>query len=241
MILICVEPLANAQVKVHAHNDYEKPHPFLAALQARVYSMEADVMDIEGTLRVAHEVAEGKGAPTFEELYLLPIVNQFQLHQGRLTQDTGYILTLLIDCKTEGPGVLDKLLKLLSPYRSCFDRTLNPYAVQIVVSGNRGPKSTWEKYPNYLLFDGRPYETYSSEELAKIAWISDDYSHYFQDQRPKPGLVQAFVSKGHQLHKLVRFWGYPDREIFWQQCADAGVDLINTDDPFSCQAYFKAR
>lgn len=240
-MLLCAGSLAIAQIKVHAHNDYEKPQPFFTALQARVYSMEADLMEIEGTLRVAHEVSAGKGAPTFEELYLLPIVNQFRLHQGRLTQDSGYVLTLLIDIKTDGPSVINKLVTLLKPYLSCFDRTLNPLAVQLVISGNRGPKSAWEKYPNYLLFDGRPYEIYSPSELAKIAWISDDYSHYFPNDLPDPSLVNAFVSKGHQLHKLVRFWGYPDRELFWQQCAYSGVDLINTDDPLTCQAYFRAR
>jgi len=64
----------------------------------------------------------------------------------------------MIDIKENSEAVITQLVKLLSPYRGVFDRTVNPKAAQVVLSGERGSVQRWIQWPSYILFDGRPDE-----------------------------------------------------------------------------------
>ena len=42
--------------------------------------------------------------------------------------------------------------------------------------------------------------------------------------------LKDIVAQAHQQGRRVRFWGAPDRPVFWSEMLANGVDLINTDD-----------
>src|SRR4030095_5545516 len=176
--LILLSAIANAQIKIHAHNDYEKPEPLFNALRNKVFSIEADVFLINDKFFVAHTINEVDSQKTLETLYIRPITILFDKNDGKVSEDKNYSFSLVIDIKNRGTESLKKLSYELQSFPKYFDRTVNPRAVQIIISGDRGPIDSWKHYPSFIYFDGRPYEKYDSVTLAKVAMVSDNYTKY---------------------------------------------------------------
>lgn len=172
-----------AQVKIHAHNDYEKAYPLINALRYSVFSIEADVFPGDNDLFVAHTKNNIKANETLNKLYLQPILSFFKKHKGSVSSDTSYQLALVIDIKEKGEQVIQQLINLLEPNKELYDRKLNRHAVQIIISGDRGSLFKWTSYPQYLYFDGRPYESYDNLMQQRVAMISDSYTRYADDSK----------------------------------------------------------
>ena len=235
LFLIFLSSIAFGQPFIHAHNDYQQAAPLTNALQYKVFSIEADVYLYNGKLVVAHDRKELPAAPSLDSLYLQPIVALFAKHGGRINSESNYAPILMIDTKENGAVVLAKLLSMLQVYRSVFDRTVNKLAVQIVISGDRGPITAWSSYAPILFFDGRPYEVYDAATLERVAFISDGYANYKNNTN---GIEQA-ASAIHSKQKLFRLWGYADTLNMWQQVLQWGVDILNTDRVEECRERFR--
>ncbi|MEQ1678919.1 MAG: hypothetical protein ABL876_19645, partial [Chitinophagaceae bacterium] len=233
---------------IHAHNDFQRPEPLTNALLNRVYSIEADVFLVKDTLRVAHEEKELDKAPSLWVLYLQPIINLFAVNYGRISPDTAYTPVLMIDIKKSSRAVLANLVQLLSAYPSVFDRSVNPNAIQIVISGDRPPRKkteedkngdlSWTRYPRYIFFDGRPNETYDNATLQRVAFISDSYFNYVIPSDSIDHHIQQLVQQVHSMGKLLRLWATPDSPVSWEQLQKLGVDIINTDKAGECRNFF---
>lgn len=224
-----------AQVEIHAHNDYEKPYPLVNALKHRVFSVEADVFFGEHDLYVAHDRVNVNPGKTLNTLYIQPIIALFNQNKGYVSTDTSYQFALVIDIKEKGEQVIQQLITLLNPYTLQFNRKKNRHAVQIIISGDRGPLQKWADYPEYLYFDGRPYEEYDALMLQRIAMISDSYTRY-ANSIDKRTLV---INKVHEQGKPFRFWGAPDNKQTWNLLHSLGVDIINTDHVEECSRFFR--
>lgn len=234
---------AIAQVKIHAHNDYQKPRPLFDALACQSYSIEADVYLYKEKLVVAHASNERSTRRTLENMYIAPIVELFKKNNGRISADENYSPNLMIDVKQDGAAVLSELTKLIEPLRQYFDRSVNPMAVRIIISGERGDPSTWIRYPSYIFFDGRPTETYNAEAYSKLAQISDNYFNYLieKNNRADTLKLRAASKAAHEHHLPIRFWGAPDNEETWLLLRNCDVDIINTDKPAACRFFFDSR
>jgi hypothetical protein len=241
ILLIVTCFLSSAQPLIHAHNDYQKPEPLTNALRNKVFSMEADVFLVNNTLRVAHDKKELDTAPALRSLYVQPIIDLFGSHDGRISDDSSYAPALVIDIKESGEAVLAELIKLLEPHRSVFNRSVNAKAVQVVISGDRGPASKWTSYPSYIFFDGRPYESYDSATLQHIAFISDSYLNYIRPTDSIDIRLQQLVEKVHRMNKPLRLWAIPDNAESWKHLHKLGVDIINTDKVAECRKYFSGK
>ena len=235
LLFIILSSVAIGQPLIHAHNDYQQAQPLTKALQYKVFSIEADVFLYNNKLVVAHDKRELPTAPALDSVYLQPIVALFAKHKGRISNDTNYAPILMIDIKTNGEAVLAKLLSMLQVHRSVFDRTINKQAVQIVISGSRGPVTAWNGYAPIIFFDGRPTENYDSTTLERVAFISDSYFNYLANSA---GIVQAAAAI-HGKQKLFRLWGCPDTVAGWQLVLQQGVDILNTDKVEACSKLFK--
>ncbi len=232
--------LSFAQPRIHAHNDYQKSEPLLNALQNKVFSIEADIYLYNNKLVVAHDKKELPTSPTLDSLYLQPIIKLFKQYKGTISKDGNYTPTLMIDIKENGEMVIVELIKLLSPYRSVFDRSKNAKAVQIVISGDRGASSKWNSYPSFILFDGRPDEVYDNAIISRVAFISDSYLKYVTTQDSTTRL-EELVKKVHGMDKLLRLWASPDDPASWKRLQKLGIDIINTDKVEECRNYFMKR
>lgn len=220
-------PLAgNTQVKIHSHNDYAQERPLLTALEARAYSIEADVFYRNGRFYVAHSEKEIDTAITLQKIYLQPLVTQ------SLSNNAAFPSVFLIDMKEKDTLALQKFQGTLKIF---LIRCKSP--IQILISGERGNPEDWLRYPAFL-FDGRPAENYSPEILRKVGMISDSYANYVSGTQLDSLLLKTALTKAHAAGKLFRLWGNPDDPSTWKQLKELGVDLINTDKPLQCRAFF---
>ena len=235
-ILINLTCFQSSAQLIHAHNDYQKPEPLTHALRNKVFSIEADIYLSGNSLLVAHDKKELATAKMLDSLYLQPIIELFGRHKGKIGEDSNYAPVLMIDIKENGEAVIAELIKLVSTHRSVFDRSVNTKAVQLVISGNRGPSSKWISYPPYIFFDGRPNEKYDSITLQRVAVISDSYFNYAGKQ--DSSFIEPLVKKVHSMGKLLRLWGSPDNPDAWKRQQQLGIDIINTDKVEECSRYF---
>lgn len=212
--------------RVHAHNDYQNIIPFYEAYRLGIRSIEVDVVLAEGQLYVGHDLKDVRKKNTLDSLYLRPIENI-------ALQKNDDPLRLLIDIKTDAVKTLDILIRKLSSYPSAaFVTNMN---LQIVISGNVPPRSTWASYPSYIYFDGRPDTLYSSNQLKRVAVISDDFSKYTswngKGLIPKPDheKLQALIAAVHRSGKKIRFWATPDQVNAWKILFSMDIDFVGTD------------
>lgn len=236
---------AQQKILIHSHNDYEQRVPFYQAYAQQLASIEADVFATgkKNELLVAHNKENLSEAPTLDEAYLKPLVNLFKQNKGKAWKNSDQILTLLIDLKTPANPTLDILVSKLKAYPEVFDPTINPYAVRVVISGNRPDPNDFGKYLSCISFDGSKTD-YTPEQLKKIAMISLNFADYSKwngkgtivaDEYQK--LAKA-IADVHALGKPIRFWGTPDGVTAWNTFHNMGIDYINTDRPEACNDYF---
>jgi len=240
LLLLLLFPCTAIAQQIHAHNDYEKPVPFVEAYQQQAASIEADVFLVNNQLMVAHTKEEIRPGRTLDSLYILPIVRLFEQHKGKVSPDRRYTFQLMIDVKGESVASVKQLMETIAPYRQCFDRTMNPLAIQLVISGNRPPVATWVDYPPYIQFDGRPTEVYDKETLRHVALISDTFLSYsrWKGEGELPDAerdnLKRIIKRVKNQEKPVRFWNTPDTPLAWKQLSKLGVDYINTDRVREC-------
>jgi alkaline phosphatase len=219
--------------KIHAHNDYAQPQPFVTAYEQKADYIEADVWVQDGKLVVSHD-KPGPNAPTLDSLYLRPIAALFAKNDGRVSADRNYTFGLMVDVKGDPTVVLPKLIELLQTNLVSFNRNANASAVQVIISGNRPRPEKFFDYP-LLQFDGRPSEVYDQETLQRVAMISDNFQSYTRwngtgdlssEDRDK---LKRVIKRAHSDGKLVRFWAIPDQPDAWKSLKKLGIDIINTD------------
>ena len=240
LLFLLTTNLVFAQSYIHAHNDYLQPKPLVDAVEHQLYSLEVDLFLVKGKLLVAHSAKELEAAPKFKSLYLKPIIKLYKKHQGRISADTAYAPVLMLDIKENGLAVLPAIIKTLKKHRNVFDRSVNPMAMQIVISGDRGDIGKWTSYPSYIFFDGRPQETYDAAALQRVAFISDTYKNYASPPDSTAYKMQKLSAKVHRQNKLLRVWGMPDNAITWQLHKEFGIDIINTDKVAESSSFMRA-
>lgn len=214
----------------HAHNDYQHQQPFDGAYHAGFSSIEVDVHLHNGKLLVGHDAKELDESRTLATLYLQKINS---LHSSGTLRK----FQLLIDIKTEARSTLDAIVSQLSVFPALVQSGL----VSFVISGNRPSPETYITYPDYIQFDGRPWEKYLPQQLAKIALVSDAYPAYLDPSTRKPDTsrIRAAIAMVHGWGKPFRFWANPDNEAGWKFLMDMGVDYINTDQVLQLSAFLK--
>lgn len=243
--VLCTPFLRAQYVQIHSHNDYRQRVPFYQAYAQQLSSIEADVFatDKEGELLVAHDREELDSAISLDEAYLQPLVNLYKQNEGKAWKGSDKLLTLLVDLKTPADPALDYLVAKLQTYPEVFDPTVNPFAVRVVISGNRPNPNNFHIYPTVVSFDGDRLD-YTPAQLERISMISlnlRDYTGWngkgkiIADEQEK---VEQIIASVHALGKPIRFWGTPDGVTAWNTFYTLGVDYINTDAPEACAAFF---
>ncbi|MFT4154076.1 phosphatidylinositol-specific phospholipase C/glycerophosphodiester phosphodiesterase family protein [Parafilimonas sp.] len=229
------------QPAIHSHNDYTHALPFWDAYHNSAADIEADVYYVNGALMVAHNKTDIKPSNSLGSMYIQPIVQLF---------DTGknmHSFYLMIDIKENQAAALPALMNLLQQHPSVFNRQLNKNAVQVFISGDRPPDSTFHNYPGYIMFDGVPAVNYAPQDLEKIVMISDDFHAY--SNWNGAGFIPAtdsikikkMIQAAHALGKPVRLWGAPDTQECWKTMINLHADVINTDKVEACRQFLNAQ
>ena len=235
------QPAAYTTANAHAHNDYEKPHPFYPAYESMFGSIEADIFLHNGKLIVAHDTNQVKLGRRLDSMYLFPLQEKILLHQGHIYTDSSRSLQFMIDLKTAVEPTLEALVDLLYT----FPVLTGCKSLLITISGSRPETIQFPAYPAFIWFDGELHKTYTAEALSRVPMFSDNFKHYSgwngtgvipAADREK---LEAAIAKAHHLHKKIRFWNAPDNTAAWQFFIQAGADYINTDQVKEIAAFLK--
>ena len=236
--LLLITCLCNAQPIIHSHNDYQHTLPFWDAFRNKAGVIEADVYYVNDVLMVAHNKNEIQPNNTLINMYINPIVQLFNEHKDSL-----YNFYLMIDIKEKPEAVLPALLKLLQQHAEIFNRQINPNAVQVFISGERPPDTSFHTYPSYIMFDGLPGKKYASADLNKIVMISDNFRNYstWNGSSTLPVedsiRIDKVIQEAHAEGKPLRLWNAPDNEQCWATLIRLHADVINTDKVKECRAF----
>ncbi|GAB6122779.1 phosphatidylinositol-specific phospholipase C/glycerophosphodiester phosphodiesterase family protein [Dysgonomonas termitidis] len=244
-LIICPSVLFAQQILIHSHNDYEQRVPFYQAYAQQAASIEADIYatNKKDELLVTHNKEDLATALTLDELYIKPIVDLYKNNNGKAWKNSEKTFILLIDLKTPAIPTLDILVDKLKVYPEVFDPSANPYAVRIVISGDRPAPVDFAKYPPFISFDGREMN-YTAEQLKRIAMVSLPFKDYSQWNGQGTMIKEEYdkviktIDAVHALNKPIRFWGTPDGDNAWKTFHHIGVDYINTDRVEACTDYF---
>jgi len=234
-------------IHVHAHNDYEHAHPFFDAAECGFCSFEADIHLVDGKLPVAHSRPAISLEKTLQSLYLDPMKKQIEANGGRL-YPKGPTVWLLIDVKgdaTEIYAALRPVLKEYSPLLTTWrdGKKVQEGAITIVISGNRDRAAITAEATRYCGYDGLLEDLEKNPPADLVPWISEQWTKLFkwngkgQIPEAERQKLRDIVTKAHQQHRLVRFWGAPDFPEFWKELRDDGVDLLNTDKLKDCRDF----
>lgn len=237
------QPLKYTVNNVHAHNDYDHNDPFVQAYALQLGSIEADVLWINDTLFVAHGPKELKRNVLFENSYLRKLENGIRDNKGCAYKDSNCVLQLLIDIKTDSLQTLNAVVNSIRK----FPLLVNNRSVRFVITGRQVPADEFNRYPSYILFDGKINDALHLKHLGRIGLFSADFSTYskWKGEGDIPvnelAVIKKDIQKAHALHKQIRFWGVPDNMHTWKIMMDLGVDYINTDHIIDVARFISAR
>lgn len=230
-----VTPLPQA----HAHNDYHHERPLLDALDRGFTSVEADIFLVDGELLVGHDRSELRQERTLQSLYLDPLRERVLEHDGHVFAEAEPF-ELLIDIKTRGKSTYEALDQVLAGYAELFTRVeqggVLEGPIRAVVSGNRARQVIDADESRFVGVDGRLSNLGDDDPPHLLPWISDRWGSHFKwdgkgempsAEREK---LEQIVEQAHAEGRAIRFWATPETREMWEVLADAGVDMINTDD-----------
>jgi hypothetical protein len=228
----------------HAHNDYVHERPLFDALEKGFRSIEADVFRVGDSLYVAHDRKDIRQGRTLRALYLEP-ASEYISDKGGAIYYSSYPLILLVDIKDDGLTSYKLLDRILNDFRETLCQVGPDAYVQgslmVIVTGNRPIEFMMKQTRRFAFVEGRVEDL--EEEYAPLLMplIGDRWTKYFswngKGAMPEKEREQLrlFVQEAHDNGQLIRFWASPDkpgkhRDALWTELAEAGVDLINTDD-----------
>ncbi len=215
--------------------------PLKNALNFRFNAVEADLHLIEGQLYVSHDKPKDLlKAPTFENLYIKPLVSLIEKNEGRVYPGSNRPFYLMIDFKTNGDEAYQLLIDQLQPHEKYFCSIKNGKykegAILLFCSGSRPRQSVQSRSSRIVFLDGLVEELNKGIPATLTPVISDNYAARFcwrgEGEMPEPELekLRGIINQTHAEGKLFRFWGAPDTKAFQRFFLKEGIDLIGADD-----------
>jgi hypothetical protein len=240
----------------HSHNDYEHRRPLEDALDARFYSVEADVYFRDGRFEVSHLGFGSVG--TLEALYLAPL--QARVDARGSVHGDGLPLTLWVDLKDKDARLPQELAALLArfPMVATFDDrggVARAGAVRVVLTGEREMKEAFTQQvpaPRPAVRDSNDYtpgDPAPGSGAGAAGWgaYALNWGKYLTwngsgelpaEERRR---IACIVENAHAAGRTVRFFAAPDRQEVWQAMLDAGVDYVHTDKLGELEAFLAER
>lgn len=248
LIILCLSigSQLNGQVialpNAHSHNDYDQKQPLKAALAHGFTSVEADVVLINGRLKVAHDLPQ-KDNPSIRTLdlqYLNPLYRQYKKNNDQIYDNYDGEFYLWIDIKMNPEEVYQLLKQQLYPYRDMLNHynqgIFHKGKVTVILSGHRPFETLLHDTLQLMTLDGRPddlkldYPTslmpFISERARKVARVG--FLEKIDDTAFEH--IAEYVRRTHEQGKKTRLWATPEKEEVWEKLLSIGIDLINTDD-----------
>lgn len=229
----------------HAHNDYLKTPPLYSALEHGITSIEVDIFDVNGKIRVAHIPLFLKNKPLLKELYLEPLAERIKSNGGTVFKDDSTQLILMIELKRNHPTLLNLLRTELESYNDLIDiprgenKKWGP--IKILLTGGVSLDLIENDEIAFFSLDGGWNRLKNGADASFYPRISMNYASHFRWKgrgNMPADEVQWLTETVHRANELgceLRFWNMPNKEVIWKEFLEKGVHRINVDkyDKFS--------
>ena len=247
VLLSSLSALAQYPVRIHSHNDYAQQAPFWLAYAVKANTVECDMFHVRGPkFLIGHSREDFSYNQNFDVWYLEPIVRMIRYNGGHAwNDDDNRGLQLMIDIKSEDPDEFMKaLVKKLRKYPDVFDRSVNPHACLVIITGNKPRPENFDKY-GLVRYDASLSEEFTPAQLEKVELFSEYFGNYskWDGKSELPAedekKIRDAIDKAHSLGKDIRFWEAPDTPAAWDKLIELGVDYLNTDKLVPCTEHLK--
>ncbi|MBK7862869.1 MAG: hypothetical protein IPJ65_30525 [Archangiaceae bacterium] len=233
----------------HAHNDYEHPRPLLDALDARFYSVEADLWLRDGGIAVSHDATTAKGL--LDALYLDPL--QARVTATGSVYGDGVPFVLWLDLKDGSRGLRVALETMLARYPMLTvyeaDGGVTPGAVTAVLTGSDASKKAFvrEFSVRHANRDQGSWDAGDAPVDGTWGWYAIDWANYMLwdgtmsisgSERAK---LECLVASIHGKGARLRFWNNPETNAYRAIALDVGIDLIGTDELQEAHDFLQSR
>ena len=224
-----VESYSTAQA--HSHNDSRQLRPFTEAYDQQFGSIETDVFVKNGTLYAVNHEVDATAERTLAKLYLQPISQQLEKNNGMIYVQNDVYLQLVFDLITPASESMPLLVKELEKYKNLTESNCT---VKIVITGKIPAPELFDKYPDYIQFEGSPDVDYTPKQLERVALIGQSLQKYTSWYGEGPlskndkKSISKVVQKAHELGKKIRFRDAPDNINTWKTMMALQVDYLDT-------------
>jgi hypothetical protein len=234
-----VKELPRPLDRAYSHNDYRQSKPLSTALENGFLSAEVDIFDRKGTLPIGHM---SPGKMKLDSCYLEQLAKLAKENDnGRIYPNSDLPFILMIDMKSPSDQVHKDLHETLKKYdwmlTKCKDGVIHNGAVTVVISGHQPSKKFIANLgkERFEFYDGREKDLENLIDPSLKTVISMRWS------KKRENKLCNLVTKAHNNHQRIRFWGIPERENVWEKLYNAGVDFINTDNPARLREFLLAK
>ena len=235
----------------HAHNDYLKNHPLNDALQNGFTSIEVDVFDVNGEVRVAHFPFFLAAKPSLKELYLKPLKLRIQANGGTVFKEDSTQLILMIELKRNHAELLKLIHIELNAYRDLIDipRGKNKRwgPIKILLTGGVSADLISSDELGYFSIDGGWGTLKKGAHSPAVQRISMNYATHFNwkgkgsmPAEEKEWLINT-ISQVNELGCELRFWNMPNKQVIWEAFLKVGVHRLNIDDYYAFSEFIANR
>jgi len=224
-----VESYSTAQA--HSHNDSRQVRPFTEAYDQQFGSIETDVFLKKGALYAVNHEVDATTDRSLSKLYLLPVSRELEKNNGMIYIQNDVYLQLIFDLITPASETMPVLIKELEKFKNLTEQDCT---VKIVISGNIPAPELFDKYPDYIKFEGSPDVNYTPAQLERVALIGQSLQKYTAWNGEGPlskndkKSISKVVQKAHELGKKIRFRDVPDNINTWKTMMALQVDYLDT-------------
>lgn len=225
----------------HSHNDYQQRRPLDEAIEQGYRSIEVDVIDRRGQVRVTHLGLWTDG--TLKELYLDRLQKLVNERGSVLGDGKKFYIWIEIRWMISSQAIVPMLRELLAQYPMLT--VFNPAGdevksgpVELILINHKGLADQYfselTTAPACLGLNRLPDSSKDRAPFAKWSYhrwtrvFGDAGKHFFSEDDKKK--IREFQETAHRLGLRTRFWGNPDAPRFWKEATDLPFDLVGTDE-----------
>lgn len=227
----CAQILSNA----HAHNDYQRNKPLFSAIDNGIPSIEVDVFLHDNKIVVAHHAIALSCRPSFEESYLIPLIQRVEKNNGKVFLDSTPLI-LMIDLKRNKDSLTLRLYDLLLKYKNLIRSKSTPNSPLIIMlSGHPTIQLIRSLEHEIFVVDGNLCHLEEHVDVDFIPRVSMNYRKTFSwrgmgkmNQKDSERL-KTLVEQATKNRQKLRFWSMPNRRRIWYTFSKYPEVIINID------------
>lgn len=209
----------STDLNLHIKTDDPTQKIVYTALKKGFISLKAEVQLVDGELKVLND-------QRFEDVYLKPLLDRYQEHNGRIYQEYLELFYLFVQIngdENETMKVLDKTLATYEQMIAGFERSeqQNPLKVVLISASPKLAQGIMNRESSLISLEGDYSHLDQRIHFRKMPVIGLNFDNL--DLEKLSGKAKSVHRKG----KKLRLYNVPRDQALWESLIQSGVDFIN--------------